>query len=153
MAGESEEQRHARENRDLKLGEQVIFNPLIRDNILQHFHPYKLSDLQTLLSLRRFHGLLPDVDLKECYFEKAWGFRKSEFVLAHEWWEDSIRPDYSVDDMKTVGIRGTRSLSQRPDSLALSLSRSLARSLAHSLAHSLTRASHSFARWCGARIR
>ncbi len=43
-----------------------------------------------MLGLREFYRLLPDVDLKECYFEKAWGFRKDEFVLAN-WREMSVR--------------------------------------------------------------
>jgi hypothetical protein len=43
-----------------------------------------------VLRLREFYGLLPDVDLKECYFEKAWGFRKDEFVLAG-WRESSVK--------------------------------------------------------------
>jgi hypothetical protein len=89
LAGESEAERYARDNRDLTLGEQVIRCPLIRDNILQHFNPYKLSDLQTVLNLREFFKLLPDVDLKECYFEKAWGFRKDDFWLAN-WREMSV---------------------------------------------------------------
>ena len=85
--------RDARDDRKLNPEEQVLLVPLTRDNILQHFNPYKRSDLQTVLNLRQFHGLLPDIDLKECYFEKAWGFRKDEFVLAG--WRDM-----SVEDMK-----------------------------------------------------
>jgi len=42
-----------------------------------------------VLGLREFYKLLPDVDLKECYFEGAWGFRKDEFVLAN-WREMSV---------------------------------------------------------------
>ncbi len=68
--------RDARDNRDLTLGEQVLRNPLIRDLSLQDLNPFKLSELRTVLGLREFHGLLPDVDLKECYFEGSWGFRK-----------------------------------------------------------------------------
>ena len=82
--------RDARDNRYLTLGEQVLRNPLIRDLSLQDLNPFKLSELRTVLGLREFHGLLPDVDLKECYFEGAWGFRKDEFVLAN-WREMSVR--------------------------------------------------------------
>jgi hypothetical protein len=67
----------------------VIRDPLTRDCILQHLNPRKLSDLQTVLRLREFYGPLPDVDLKECYFERAWGFRKGEFWLAG-WREMSV---------------------------------------------------------------
>ena len=70
-------------------GEQVLRNPLIRDLSLQGLNPYKLSDLQSVLGLREFYKLLPDVDLKECYFEGAWGFQKDEFVLAN-WREMSV---------------------------------------------------------------
>ena len=86
---ESEDEKRARDNRDLTLGEQVIRNPLIRDQTLQGLNPYKLSDLQSVLGLREFYKLLPDVDLKECYFEGAWGFRKEAFVLAN-WREMSV---------------------------------------------------------------
>ena len=89
LDGESEEQRRARDEREWSLGEEVLNNRLIRDGILQHLNPYKLSDLQTVLRLREFYGLLPDIDLKECYFEKAWGFRKDEFELA-DWREMSV---------------------------------------------------------------
>jgi hypothetical protein len=89
LGRQSKAKRNARDNRDLKLGEQVIRNPLIRDTMLQHFNPFKLSDLRSVLRLREFYGLLPDIDLKECYFERAWGFRKDEFVLAG-WREMSV---------------------------------------------------------------
>ena len=82
--------RDARDNRYLTLGEQVLRNPLIRDLSLQDLNPFKLSDLQSVLGLREFYRLLPDVDLKECYFEGAWGFPKHEFVLAN-WREMSVR--------------------------------------------------------------
>jgi hypothetical protein len=36
-----------------------------------------------VLGLCEFYKLLPDIDLKECYFEGAWGFQKDEFVLAN----------------------------------------------------------------------
>jgi len=60
-------------------------------------NPYKLSELRSVLGLREFYKLLPDVDLKECYFEGAWGFRKNEFVLANwremdvEWVKHRVR--------------------------------------------------------------
>jgi hypothetical protein len=89
LARESEAERYARDNRDLTLGEQVLRNPLIRDLSIRGLNPFKLSDLQHILNLREFYNLLPDVDLKECYFEGAWQFRKDEFVLAN-WREMSI---------------------------------------------------------------
>ena len=48
------------------LGEQVLFCKLIRDNILSHFNPARESDLEYVLELRCFKGLLSDVDIKEC---------------------------------------------------------------------------------------
>jgi hypothetical protein len=89
LDGESEEQKLAREKREWSLGEEVLNNKLIRDGVLQCLNPHKLSDLQSVLRLREFYGLLPDVDLKECYFERAWGFQKSDFVLAG-WREMSV---------------------------------------------------------------
>jgi hypothetical protein len=86
LARENEAERYARDDRDLTLGEQVLRNPLIRDLSIQGLNPFKLSDLQHILNLRGFYKLLPDVDLKECYFEGAWGFRKDEFVLAN--WQE-----------------------------------------------------------------
>ena len=70
-------------------GERVMRIQLTRDKILQPLSPWKLSDLQTVLGLRQFSGLLPDVDLKECYFEMAWQFRKDEFALVG-WQEMSV---------------------------------------------------------------
>ena len=93
LARESEAERYARDDRDLTLGEQVLRNPLIRDLSLQDLNPFKLSDLQSVLGLREFYKLLPDVDLKECYFEGAWGFQKRDFVLAN--WREM-----SVEEMK-----------------------------------------------------
>jgi hypothetical protein len=89
LARQSRARRDARDNRDLTLGEQVLRNPLIRDLSIQGLNPHKLSDLQHVLNLREFYRLLPDVDLKECYFEGAWGFRKDDFVLAN-WQEMSV---------------------------------------------------------------
>src|SRR6056300_855123 len=68
LARHSRARRDARDNRDLTLGEQVLRNPLIRDLSIRGVNPFKLSDLQHVLNLRGFYRLLPDVDLKECYF-------------------------------------------------------------------------------------
>ena len=89
LGRESEAERDARDDRDLTLGEQVLRCPLTRDQTLNHLNPFKLSELRSVLGLREFYRLLPDVDLKECYFEGAWGFRKDEFVLAN-WREMSV---------------------------------------------------------------
>ena len=89
LARQSRARRDARDERYLTLGEQVLRNPLIRDLSIRGLNPYKLSELQSVLGLREFYKLLPDVDLKECYFEGAWGFRKWEFVLA-DWREMSV---------------------------------------------------------------
>ena len=86
LARESEAERYARDDRDLTLGEQVLRNPLIRDLSIQGLNPY---NLQSVLGLREFYRVLPDVDLKECYFEGAWQFRKDEFWLA-DWRELSV---------------------------------------------------------------
>jgi hypothetical protein len=58
------------------LGEQVIFCKLIRDGALRHLNPWKLSDLQCVLEMRCFEGLLSDEDLKEVYFQRMWGFKE-----------------------------------------------------------------------------
>ena len=89
LARESRARRDARDERYLTLGEQVLRNPLIRDLSIQGLNPFKLSELQSVLGLREFYKLLPDVDLKECYFEGAWGFQKDEFLLAN-WREMSV---------------------------------------------------------------
>jgi hypothetical protein len=89
LARQSRARRDARDNRDLTLGEQVLRCPLTRDQTLNHLNPYKLSELQSVLGLREFYRLLPDVDLKECYFEGAWQFRKDEFWLAN-WREMTV---------------------------------------------------------------
>jgi hypothetical protein len=75
------------------LGEDVIFCKLIRDGILRHLNPWKLSDLQCVLEMRCFEGLLSDEDLKEVYFQRMWGFKEEDFVLAG--WREM-----SVEDMK-----------------------------------------------------
>ena len=76
--------------REVSLGEKVLLCELIRDGILKHFNPWKLSDLQYVLELRCFKGLVSDEDLKEMYFKRAWGFREWEFELAN-WRELSVR--------------------------------------------------------------
>ena len=50
LARQSRARRYARDNRDLTLGEQVLRNPLIRDLSIQDLNPYKLSDLQHVLT-------------------------------------------------------------------------------------------------------
>ena len=79
--------------RETSLGEDVIFCKLIRDGILKHLNPWKLSDLQCVLEMRCFKGLLSDKDLKEVYFQRMWGFKEKDFVLAG--WREM-----SVEDMK-----------------------------------------------------
>ena len=75
---------------EVSLGEDVLFCKLIRDGILKHFNPWKLSDLQYVLELRCFKGLVSDEDLQEMYFKRAWGVREEDFVLAN-WRELSVR--------------------------------------------------------------
>jgi hypothetical protein len=65
------------------LGEQVIFNKLIRDIVLKNLNPHKLSDLQYVLELRCFKGLLSDVDLKEVFFQKMAGYAEKDFLLGN----------------------------------------------------------------------
>jgi hypothetical protein len=79
--------------RETSVGEQVIFCKLIRDGVLRHLNPWKLSDLQRVLEMRCFGGLLSDEDLKEVYFQRMWGFKEREFVLAG--WREM-----SVEEMK-----------------------------------------------------
>ena len=98
LARQSRARRDARDERYLTLGEQVLRNPLIRDLSIRGVNPYKLSELRSVLGLREFYKLLPDVDLKECYFEGAWGFQKDEFWLAN--WRGM-----SVEEMKEK-VRG-----------------------------------------------
>ena len=74
---------------EVSLGEDVLFCELIRDGILKHFNPWKLSDLQYVLELRCFKGLVSDEDLQEMYFKRAWGFREGEFKLS-KWRELSV---------------------------------------------------------------
>jgi hypothetical protein len=79
-------ERLAGQSRDLTVGEQVIKVPLTRDLTIplnRTLNPFKLADLQYVLNFRTFYGLLPDVDLKEIYFEGAWEYQKDAFVLAN----------------------------------------------------------------------
>ena len=75
--------------RETSVGEDVIFCKLVRDGILRHLNPWKLSDLQCVLEMRCFKGLLSDEDLKEVYFQRMWGFEEREFLLAG-WREMSV---------------------------------------------------------------
>jgi hypothetical protein len=84
--------------RETSLGEDVIFCKLIRDGALRHLNPWKLSDLQCVLEMRCFEGLLSDEDLKEVYFQRMWGFKEEEFALAG--WREM-----SVEDMKDWKMR------------------------------------------------
>ena len=79
--------------RETSVGEDVIFCKLIRDGVLRHLNPWKLSDLQRVLEMRCFEGLLSDEDLKEVYFQRMWRFKEEDFVLAG--WREM-----SVEDMK-----------------------------------------------------
>ena len=72
------------------MGEDVIFCKLVRDGILRHLNPWKLSDLQCVLEMRCFKGLLSDEDLKEVYFQRMWRFKEEDFLLAG-WREMSVR--------------------------------------------------------------
>jgi hypothetical protein len=81
--------------RETSVGEDVIFCKLIRDGALRHLNPWKLSDLQRVLEMRCFEGLLSDEDLKEVYFQRMWGFKERDFVLAG--WREM-----SVEEMKAA---------------------------------------------------
>ena len=90
LARQTPAQRIARENREWSLGEQVINNKLIRDDVLKRLNPFKLSDLQSVLGLREFYKVLSDVDLKDCYFGSLpREFQGDDFVLAN-WREMSV---------------------------------------------------------------
>ena len=75
--------------RETSVGEDVIFCKLIRDGVLRHLNPWKLSDLQCVLEMRCFKGLLSDEDLKEVYFQRMWGFKERDFVPV-KWREMSV---------------------------------------------------------------
>ena len=87
---------------EVSLGEDVLFCELIRDGILKHFNPWKLSDLQYVLELRCFKGLVSDEDLKEMYFKRAWGAREWEFELAN-WRELSVGEMQGGSRMRSRG--------------------------------------------------
>jgi hypothetical protein len=95
-------QTRGRRQRETSLGEDVIFCKLIRDGILRHLNPWKLSDLQCVLEMRCFEGLLSDEDLKEVYFQRMWGFEEREFVLAG--WREMSVGDMKNEDMGGAGI-------------------------------------------------
>ena len=81
----------------LKEAAEALPRDVVLHKVLPHFNPYRLSDLQQVLSLRevfvdtdgRRVRLISDEDLKECYFEGAWGFPKEDFMLAN-WQEMSL---------------------------------------------------------------
>ena len=77
-----ERERKSAAVRETSVGEDVIFCKLIRDGALRHLNPWKLSDLQCVLEMRCFKGLLSDEDLKEVYFQRMWGFEEGVFWLA-----------------------------------------------------------------------
>lgn len=80
---------HDIENHDLNdnnPGQEVLYNKLIRDELLSRLNPWKLRDLQIILELRCFKGLLSDVDIREVLFKKMWGFEDDDFCLSG--WRD-----------------------------------------------------------------
>ena len=86
-------------------GQQVLYCELIRDTILQHFNPWKLSDLQYVLEMRCFKGLLSDEDLRHCY-RCVWSTAPAVFLL--EDWEsmtaEEIRGAVSVAVNRQRGV-------------------------------------------------
>ena len=94
------------------LGERVIFEKLQRESIIKNFNPFRLNDLQILLEMRCFKGLLTDDDIKDV-FRRVWGFRDRDFML--QWWRlsgneldeklDSVPPsivDIITDNRKSM---------------------------------------------------
>ena len=79
----SDEEEDAVEVQGTSVGEQVLFCDLIRDELLKHFNPRKLSNIRHVLELRCFKGLLSDVDLKEVFFQKMAGYAEKDFLLAN----------------------------------------------------------------------
>ena len=79
----------------------MLFCKLIRDGILKHFAPRKTTDLRYVLELRCFKGLLSDEDLRECYFERMWGYRADDFVPGN--WREM-----SVEEMQDAIFEGIR---------------------------------------------
>jgi ankyrin repeat protein len=67
-------------------------------------NPWKLSDLQCVLEMRCFEGLLSDEDLKEVYFQRMWGFKgKWDFVLAG--WQEMPVEDFFYDYCHHSGMK------------------------------------------------
>jgi hypothetical protein len=81
----------------LKEAAEAVPRDNILHEILAQFSPFRLSELQHVLTLREIHldtddgrvRLISDDDLEICYFERNWGFRKDGFVLA-DWRELSF---------------------------------------------------------------
>lgn len=73
-------------------GEQVLHCELIRDNILGHLNPWKLHDLQCVLELRCFKGVLSDADLRHC-FRRIWSIAPATFLL-EDW------PSMTADEIR-----------------------------------------------------
>ena len=73
-----------------------------------HFCRSPGSDLQHVLNFRTIYGMISDVDLKECYFMQAWGYRDEEFVLANwqkmsiEEMRDAVRSAHKLHDDTTI---------------------------------------------------
>ena len=93
------------------LGEQVLFCKLIRDNILSHFNPARASDLEYVLELRCFKGLLSDVDIKVCYIGRSRVAHRTGYIL-QEWASmsaDEIRAEIvtHVKGKDSVGLPHT----------------------------------------------
>ena len=61
-----------------------------------------------MLNFRTIYGMISDVDLKECYFMRAWGYRDEEFVLANwqkmsiEEMRDAVRSAHKLHDDTTI---------------------------------------------------
>ena len=67
---------------------RVLGNLLVRDyGFFPQFNPFKLSDLQHVLTWRTIkYGdrcLLEDKDLRECYFMQTWKFKERDFLTAN----------------------------------------------------------------------
>jgi len=85
------EQGITRESSSLKEAAKALAKDTILHELLPRFNPFKLADLQEVLSLREVFvdaggsrvRVITDADLKEFYFETTLGFRKDEFTLAN----------------------------------------------------------------------
>jgi len=60
------------------------------------------------MELRCFYKLLPDIDLIECYFEKAWGFQKGDFALGNGRAERSVEATKWVVRLAHPEVKGAR---------------------------------------------